>query len=148
MPGASIYLSGYVYSTTCGVEPMPISRFTRVRRTRPLTAYYDPLGVLQGYQDPAILGNGDALVLADEPLFDAVLGDLHDEEPDDDPEGANLLDHGDDALHVCHSYDRDKKGRSGVRMGLMVKSGRTGVNTTPVGKDGRAGSRGRRSAWS
>ncbi len=72
MPGASVYLSGYVYSTTCGVEPMPISRFTRVRRTRPLTAYYDPLGVLQGYQDPAILGNGDALVLADEPLFDAV----------------------------------------------------------------------------
>lgn len=81
----TIYATGLAYSTTCSVKPVPINLFTQVRRANHPNGLTDPMGILSGESKAifAVLSDGDTLVLADQPQFNAVLWNSFPDAPAD-----------------------------------------------------------------
>ncbi|RTI53875.1 hypothetical protein CSW14_07950 [Thermus scotoductus] len=71
----TIYATGLAYSTICSVKPVPINLFTKVRRAPHPNGITDPMGILSGSNTAiyAVLSDGDVLVLAEQPQFNALL---------------------------------------------------------------------------
>ncbi|WP_038070147.1 hypothetical protein [Thermus scotoductus] len=87
----TIYATGLAYSTICSVKPVPINLFTKVRRAPHPNGITDHMGILSGSNTAiyAVLSDGDVLVLADQPQFNALLWNSF---PDAFPDGpADLI---------------------------------------------------------
>jgi hypothetical protein len=81
----TIYATGLAYSTTCSVQPAVINLFTQVRRANHPNGLTDPMGILSGRSTAifAVLSDGDTLVLADQPQFNALLWNSIPDAPSD-----------------------------------------------------------------
>jgi hypothetical protein len=81
----TIYATGLAYSTICSVKPVPINLFTKVRRAPHPNGITDPMEILSGSNTAiyAVLSDGDVLVLAEQPQFNAVLWNSFSYDPAD-----------------------------------------------------------------